>query len=122
MDTVIATLVVFTTRMVVSLPFCGESCRLEHGSTVDAPATGAVVDVTASVGSCAGVLVGGGVLVGASVGGRGVAVGTAAWVCATMVNAAATAVFWTSTGFTVGAAGAPHALMSIVKAAANVMV
>ena len=44
-------------------------------------------------------------------GGSGVAVGIAAWVCATMVSAAATAVFCTSTAFIVGGGGsAPHAL------------
>jgi hypothetical protein len=66
----------------------------------------------AEVGSGKGVSVGRGVCVGGSVGGKGVFVGMAACVCATIVNAAATAVFWTSTACMVGAAGAPQALMS----------
>jgi hypothetical protein len=46
-----------------------------------------------------------------SVGGTGVFVGIAAWVWATMVNAAETAVAWTSSGLKVGSAGALlHAL------------
>jgi hypothetical protein len=67
----------------------------------------------ADVGKGRGVFVGRGVCVGGSVGGSGVAVGMAACVSATMVNAAATAVFCTSTACMVGAAGAPHALMSM---------
>lgn len=122
MDTVMVTLVVFTTRMTVSLPCLGESGRVEHGSTVAAPElllTGAVVTVgvTSRVGNASGVSVGGGVSVGVSVGGTGVAVGIAAWVCATMVKAAAIAVFCTSTGLTVGTAGAPQAVMSVARVA-----
>jgi hypothetical protein len=59
-----------------------------------------------------GVFVGKGVCVGSSFCGRGVDGGMSAWVSATMVKAAATAVFCTSTACMVGAAGAPHALMS----------
>ena len=51
------------------------------------------------------------VCVGVSVGGRGVAVGIAASVCATIVNALATAVFCTSAAAMVGGGGsAPQAL------------
>jgi hypothetical protein len=109
MDTVIVTFVVFTTLIMVSLPLEGERTRVAHGSPPVLLPTGAVVDVrvTLSVGRGNGVSVGRGVWVGVSVGGRGVAVGIAAWVCATMVSAAATAVFCTSTAFIVGAAGSP---------------
>jgi hypothetical protein len=61
------------------------------------------------VGSDAGVFVGKGVCVGVSVGGNGVAVGIAACVWATIVNAAATAVDWTSATLIVGVASGPHA-------------
>jgi hypothetical protein len=80
------------------------------------------VRVTSSVGRARGVSVAARVAVGVSVGGRGVAVGMAACVCATMVNAAATAVFCTSTGLTVGTAGAPQALMIIASRRAVVRV
>src|SRR5690349_4363256 len=101
--------------MIVSLPCFGERIRVAHGSTAEVPfpATGAVVDVsvTFNVGSGRGVSVGRGVWVDVSVGGSGVFVGMAACVCATIVSAAATAVFWTSTAFMVGGGGsAPHAL------------
>ena len=69
--------------------------------------------MVAEVGKGGAVFVGKGVCVGGSVGGSGVEVGIAACVCATMVNAAATAVFCTSTACIVGAAGAPQALMSM---------
>jgi hypothetical protein len=116
METVIVTFVAFTTRMTVSLPFLGERTLVAQGSTpvfVLLLTTGAVVEVsvTFSVGRGKGVSVGRGVSVGVSVGGRGVLVGMAACVSATMVNAAATAVFCTSTAFIVGGGGsAPHAL------------
>ena len=89
------TLVSFQTRIVVSRPLCGERGLVEQGSTVELPLTAAAVGEAgvARVGKDTGVMVGRGVWVGVSVGGRGVAVGTAAWVCATIVNAAATAVF-----------------------------
>ena len=50
---------------------------------------------------------------GISVGGKGVAVGMAAWVSATNVKAAATAVFCTSTALIVGVTSDPHALISV---------
>lgn len=105
--------------MVVSLPSGAESTRVAHGSVLEELLllTEAVVgeEMTANVddvGRGSGVLVGNGVCVGGSVGGKGVEVGMAAWVCATMVKAAATAVFCTSAACIVGAAGVPHALMS----------
>ena len=75
------------------------------------------------MGKASGVSVGNGVSVGVSVGGRGVLVGIAAWVCATIVNAAATAVFCTSTAFMVGGGGsAPQALMSTEAATRTVTI
>jgi hypothetical protein len=59
------------------------------------------------VGLGSAVKVGRGVGLGVSVGGRGVLVGTAAWVSATIVNAAEIAVPCTSSGASVGAAGSP---------------
>jgi hypothetical protein len=59
-----------------------------------------------------GVLDGGRVGLGVSVGGTGVAVGTAAWVSATMVSAAASAVCCMSTGFAVGVPWGAQALAS----------
>jgi hypothetical protein len=47
---------------------------------------------------------------GVSVGGIGVAVGIAACVSATIVQAAASAVPWTSSALMVGSASGPHAL------------
>jgi hypothetical protein len=116
-DTVTDTVVVLTTLMMVSLPCCGASTLVAHGSPPVLLLTGAVVDVnvTLRVGKDNGVLDGSGVWVGVSVGGSGVAVGTAAWVSAIMVMAAATAVFCTSTAFIVGGGGsAPQALTSKV--------
>lgn len=60
-----------------------------------------------------GVFVTAGVAVEVAVGGNGVAVGMAACVCATTVNAAAIAVFCTSTALMVGTAGA--ALQALAK-------
>ena len=71
----------------------------------------ATVAETANVAKAAEVSVASGVLVGVSVGGIGVEVGIASWVCATIVNAAASAVCWISAGFTVGTGCAPHALI-----------
>lgn len=124
MDTVTVVFVVFTILIMVGLPLMSvPSVLVSHGSP-DALAAGADVDVnvTSSVGSGNGVFVDRGVCVGASVGGKGVAVGIAAWVWATIVNAAAMAVFWTSTGLTVGTGSAPHALMIIVMATIMVSV
>ena len=64
------------------------------------------------VGRGKGVLLGGGVRLGVSVGGMGVAVGAAPSVSATIVNAAASAVCWISTGSTVGMAWGAQALTS----------
>jgi hypothetical protein len=116
MDTVTATFVMFAILMIVSFPN-GEPSTLLQGSPPELLVVGAVVGarVISRVGRGNGVFVAAGVRVGASVGGRDVAVGIAAWVCATIVIAAATAVFCTSTGFAVGAAGAPHALMSAAR-------
>jgi hypothetical protein len=114
--------VVFTIRMTVSLPSGFESTLVAQGSVppelepllllTEAAVGDEMAATVAEVGRGSDVLVGKGVCVGGSVGGNGVAVGMAAWVCATMVNAPATAVFCTSTACMVGAAGAPHALMS----------
>ncbi len=90
---------------------------LPAGATVGEASAG-----TFKVGSCTGVSVGKGVLVGAAVGGGTVAVGIAACVCATMVEAAATAVFCISTGLGVGAGLAPQALMIIAMATITVKV
>jgi hypothetical protein len=62
------------------------------------------------------VKVGKAVGLGVLVGGSGVFVGMAACVSATIVQAAATAVFWTSAGLAVGVACGPHAVRSIVSA------
>jgi hypothetical protein len=62
------------------------------------------------------VKVGKGVGLGVSVGGSGVAVGIAAWVMATTVHAAATAVLLTSAGAMVGVASGPQAVNSMVSA------
>jgi hypothetical protein len=79
----------------------------------------AVGDATdgSRVGDGSGVSVGNGVRVGASVGGNGVAVGIDACVSATIVKAAATAVFCTSCGSVVGVAFEPHELTSRLKTA-----
>jgi len=88
-----ATFVLLTIRMTVSLPWGAESTRLAQGSTVVFPEPdAAVAAVVSRVGSDTGVSVGRGVTVGVSVGGTAVAVGMASWVWATMVNAAASAV------------------------------
>src|SRR5688572_30423430 len=62
----------------------------------------AVGRVSGKVGRASGVKVGNGVGLGTSVGGTNVAVGMACCVAATIVQAAATAVFCTSTGAIVG--------------------
>ncbi|MCK7506396.1 MAG: hypothetical protein MZV70_21630 [Desulfobacterales bacterium] len=94
---------------------------LLHGSPPELAETAVKVGTTAnasSVGDGTGVSVGMGVGTGVLVGGTGVLAGIAAWVSATMVNAAATAVDWISCGLTVGSAGVPppHALMTIAMA------
>lgn len=84
----------FTSFIVVSLPETEAPKGALHGSPLVLPeAWEAVVAVALSVGRGMGVSVGGGVGLGVSVGGMGVLVGMAAWVSATTVNAAATAVF-----------------------------
>lgn len=98
----------------VGLPFgADDRILLSQGSPPAAAVGGAGVNETASVGDSTGVLVGGGVCVGGSVGGKGVAVGMAACVSATMVKAAATAVFCTSAGLIVGSGAAPQAVTII---------
>ena len=89
-DTRTASFVVFTTRIVVSLPGGSESTRVRQGSAPELPEpelTGAVVGAAAPVETVAnvadvgkgnGVFVGRGVCVGVSVGGMGVSVGIAA--------------------------------------------
>lgn len=70
-----------------------------------------------SVGDGMGVSVGNGVGLDVSVGGRGVLVGIAACVSATIVNAAAIAVDWMSSALRAGSAVAcwpPHALISMM--------
>jgi len=104
--------------MTVSLPSGFERTLVAQGSVpellllTEAVVGEEMTTEVAEVGKGRGVLVGKGVWVGGSVGGAGVAVGMAACVSATMVNAAATAVFCTSTACMVGAAGVPHALLS----------
>lgn len=112
MDTVTATFVVLARRILVGLPFGDhERTLLSQGSPELIGGTD--VSVTARDGNASGVSVGKGVCVGVSVGGNGVAVGIAAWVSATIVNAAATAVNCTSAALIVGAGSAPHAVMTI---------
>src|SRR5690349_19733836 len=119
--------------MTVDSPFgFAFKTRFAHGSTVALPLAGtfvtervgtdapAVAMVGSSGGTAGAVSVGRGMLVGISVGGKGVAEGIASCVCATMVNAAASAVCCTSAGFTVGTAGAPHALIRIASIAMTV--
>jgi len=79
---------------------CGVNVGMRVGEAID----------ESSVGNGIGVSVASGVRVGTSVGGNGVSVGIAPCVAATIVNAAATAVFCTSTGLAVGVAFAPHEL------------
>lgn len=67
------------------------------------------------VGKGGGVFVGRAVGAAVSVGGIDVAVGRAASVCATIVNAPASAVCWISTGLAVGAACGAHALTSKIN-------
>jgi len=110
-------------RIVVSLPFGDhERTLFAHGSP-PALLTGAGVKVACTVPCNVGrgteVFVGNSVGLAVSVGGNGVAVGIAACVSATIVNAAATAVNCTSAALIVGAAGAPHALIITVIAAIN---
>ena len=97
----------------------GDSERIlvKHGSPPAVLAAAAGVKVATCVcGNASAVFVGKGVCVGVSVGGSGVAVGIAASVCATSVNAPATAVFCTSTAAIVGGGGsAPHALTNVAK-------
>src|SRR5574339_996823 len=77
-DTVIATFVVFTTLIFVSLPFSGESCLFAQGSPPGVEVGGSVgARVTARVGGSSGVSVTAGVCVGVSVGGRGAFFGIA---------------------------------------------
>ena len=98
--------------MIVSLPL-GDAARIlvEQGSTPLGAVVGGIdVKVTSRVGSASGVSVGASVGDAVSVGGRGVFVGMAAWVCATAVKAAATAVLCTSSTVMDGVAGvAPQA-------------
>ena len=82
-------------RIVVARPFGDHERTLVAQGSPPALLTGAGVKVAcnvADVGNEIGVFVGGSVGLAVSVGGNGVAVGTAASVSATMVNAAATAV------------------------------
>lgn len=121
---VTAAFVVLAIRIVVGLP-AGEDgstfVKLKQGSLLGSLELLAVVAVrvTSRVGNDAGVFVGGSVGLGVSVGGRGVEVGIAACVSATIVNAAATAVDCTSAGFIVGTGSAPHALISSAPTMTN---
>ena len=88
-----------------------ERILVAQGSPPDVlVAIGAGEKLASSVGNGSGVFVGKSVWVGISVGGNGVAVGMAAWVCAIIVDAAETAVFCTSTALMVGTGSAAHAL------------
>ena len=79
--------------------FVGKGVKVGRNASIVGEGSGVFVDVGSSV--------------GASVGGRGVALGMAASVCATAVDAMAMAVFCTSLALMAGVAGAePHALTS----------
>ena len=112
----------FTIRIVVALPNGDHDRTLVAQGSPPVLLAGAGVKVGCKiddVGNEIGVLDGGGNGLAVSVGGKGVEVGTAACVSATMVNAAATAVNCTSAGSIVGTASAPQALMITVNAATN---
>lgn len=91
--------------IVVSLPSGLPRTRVAQGSPL--VLAGVLVSVDSSVGKGTEVFVAAGVDVGVSVGGRGVLVGIAACVSATIVNAADTAVDCTSPTLRVGTAGSP---------------
>ena len=76
-----------------------------------------LVTCVSDVGSGRGVLEGGAVGLAVSVGGTSVAVGTEAWVSATIVRAAASAVCWISTAFAVGVPCGAQELMSSMNTA-----
>src|SRR5262245_47660680 len=117
MDTVISARVVLTIRILAGLPFGDQESNLvKHGSlptSVLAATTGVKVAIVAEVGNASRVFVGKGVWLEVFVGGRGVAVGMAAWVSATNVKDPETAVFWTSTALIVGVTSDPQALINI---------
>jgi hypothetical protein len=120
-DTCTGTFVVLTIRITVDLPFGDqERIRVSQKYGVAAPpppletAAGVAVACRAavsSVGKETGVFVAATVGLAVSVGGKGVSVGMAAFVSATIVCAAAMAVPCTSAGCAVGAGCAPHAAM-----------
>src|SRR5215216_6404583 len=102
--------------MIVSSPLGEYDNTLVAQGSPPAVFVGTTVGIVASsVGKATTASVGKGVLVGISVGGSSVAVGMASCVCATMVNAAASAVCWTSAAFTVGTGCALHALIVRAK-------
>jgi hypothetical protein len=92
-------------RMIVSRPCGADSTLVAHGSALGSAVGGAEVGLIAGVGEEMGVSVKMGVAVRVAVGGSGVAVGMAACVCATIVDAAEIAVDCTSSALIVGTAG-----------------
>lgn len=117
--------VLFTSLIVVSLPLTMAPNGALQGSPLDVcVGTEFTVGNEASmVGNGMGVSVGNGVGLSVSVGGRGVFVGIAACVSATMVNAADTAVDWISSALIAGSAGCPlQALISAMTTAVIVMI
>jgi hypothetical protein len=111
-------LVSFSIRM----GFVGPASATFNGLLQLFGSAGADVAVGRVAGSNVGMIngsavkVGKGVGLGVSVGGRGVAVGIAAWVMATTVHAAATAVLLTSAGAMVGVPCGPQAVNRTVNA------
>lgn len=103
--------------MTVSRPRGLPNTLVLQGSAFGFAVGGRGVGLIAAVGEAMGVSVKTGVNVKVAVGGSGVLVGIAACVCATMVDAAETAVPCTSCGLIVGTSGcpAPHALMIVVR-------
>lgn len=85
-------LVVFTIRMIVSRPRGADNTLVSQGSAFGSVVGGTGVGGVANVGEATGISVTTGVNVSVAVGGSGVAVGIAACVCATMVEAAEIAV------------------------------
>ena len=78
--------------MTVGRPRGDPSTRVLHGSTFGSVVGGRGVELIAGVSEATGVSVNTGVNVKVAVGGSGVFVGIAAWVCATIVEAAEMAV------------------------------
>lgn len=110
-------------RMTVSRPRGADNTLVLQGSAFGFVVGGRGVELIAGVGEATGVSVNTGVNVKVAVGGSGVAVGMAAWVCATIVEAAEIAVPCTSSALMVGTAGCPpQPLISVARTTAIVRV